>query len=213
MILIGMFDSPYVRRVAVTMQHYALPFEHRDWSVGRDFEQIRRFNPLGRVPTLVLEDGTSLVDSAAILDYLDEIAGPERALPPSSGPVRRAALQTMALATGAADKGVLQIYETVFRPADKHHAPWVERCRTQVGAALGQLERQAAERADSWLVAASLTQADVTVGCVLGFLKGALGVNRDALDYPALARFAARCEDLPAFRAVPFPGFGVPAPA
>jgi glutathione S-transferase len=213
MILIGMFDSPYVRRVAVTMHHYALPFEHRDWSVGRDFEQIRRFNPLGRVPTLVLDDGTSLVDSAAILDFLDEIAGPGRALLPSAGPVRRAALQTMALATGAADKGVLQIYETVFRPAEKRHAPWVERCRTQVGAALAALERQAAARGESWLVAPGVTQADVTVGCVLGFLKGALGVNRDAPDYPALARLAARCEDLPAFRAVPFPGFDAPASA
>jgi len=213
MILIGMFDSPYVRRVAVTMHHYALPFEHRDWSVGRDFEQIRRFNPLGRVPTLVLDDDTVLVDSAAILDHLDEIAGPERALLPSAGPVRRAALQTMALATGAADKGVLQIYETVFRPTEKRHAPWVERCRTQVGAALEALERQSVARGDSWLVASGVTQADVTVGCVLGFLKGALGVNRDTLDYPALARFAARCEGLPAFQAAPFPGFGAPAPA
>jgi glutathione S-transferase len=212
MILIGMFDSPFVRRVAVTLRHYALPFEHRNWSVGRDFEQIRRFNPLGRVPTLVLDDGASLVESAAILDHLDELAGPQRALLPAAGAVRRAALQTMALATGAADKGVLQIYETAFRPAEKRHAPWTERCRTQMSAALAALERQAAARGDSWLVAAGLTQADITVGCVLGFLRGALGVNRDSLEYPALARFSARCEDLPAFRAVPFPGFGVPAP-
>jgi glutathione S-transferase len=212
MILIGMLDSPYVRRVAVTLRYYALPFDHRDWSVGRDFEEIRRFNPLGRVPTLVLDDGAALVDSAAILDHLDEIAGPRRALLPPAGPVRRAALQTIALATGAADKGVLQIYESAFRPAEKRHAPWIERCRTQVGSALAALERQAAARADSWLVAETLTQADVTVGCVLGFLAGALGVNQGAQDYPALARFAARCEDLPAFRAAPFPGFGTPAP-
>jgi glutathione S-transferase len=90
MMLIGMVDSPYVRRVAVTLHYYSLPFEHRDWSVGRDFERIRRFNPLGRLPTLVLDDGTSLVESAAILDYLDELVGPERALLPGAGPVRRA---------------------------------------------------------------------------------------------------------------------------
>jgi glutathione S-transferase len=212
MILIGMFDSPYVRRVAVTLQHYAMPFEHRDWSVGRDFEQIRRFNPLGRVPTLVLDDEAVLVESAAILDFLDELAGPEHALLPAAGPVRRAALQTMALATGAADKGVLQIYETAFRPAQRRHPPWTERCRIQMRAALEVLDGQVAERGHAWLVADRVTQADVTVGCVLGFLAGALGVNRDGTEYPALARFASRCEALPAFRAVPFPGFGAPAP-
>ena len=71
MILIGMFDSPFVRRVAVTMNLLAIPFEHRNWSVGKDFDRIREFNPLGRVPTLVLADGESLIESAAILDYLD----------------------------------------------------------------------------------------------------------------------------------------------
>ncbi len=213
MILIGMFDSPYVRRVAVSLQHLAMPFEHRNWSVGRDFDRIRRFNPLGRVPTLVLEDGSALLESAAILDYLDELVGPERALLPVSGPSRRAALQIMALATGAADKGVLQIYESAFRPEEKRHAPWTERCRTQMRAALEALERHAAERGAAWLAGPHYTQADVSVGCVLGFLNAALGVNRDGSEFPALARFAARCEALPAFRAVPVPEFTVPAAA
>ena len=82
MILIGMFDSPFVRRVAVSMNLLELPFEHRNWSVGKDFELIRQFNPLGRVPALVLADGESLIDSAAILDFLDDLVGPERALLP-----------------------------------------------------------------------------------------------------------------------------------
>jgi glutathione S-transferase len=60
MILIGMFDSPFVRRVAVTLNLLEIPFEHRNWSVGKDFELIRRYNPLGRVPTLVLDDGDAL---------------------------------------------------------------------------------------------------------------------------------------------------------
>ncbi len=78
--LVGMFDSPYVRRVAVTLKHLELPFEHLDWSVGSDFERIRELSPLGRVPVLVADDGTVLVDSAAILDALDDWVGPARAL-------------------------------------------------------------------------------------------------------------------------------------
>ena len=78
MILIGMFDSPFVRRVAVSMHLLGIAFEHRNWSVGKDFELIRQFNPLGRVPILVQPDGETLIESAAILDLLDEYAGPER---------------------------------------------------------------------------------------------------------------------------------------
>jgi glutathione S-transferase len=210
MILIGQFDSPFVRRVAVTLHLHGMPFEHRDWSVGRDFALIQGFNPLGRVPTLVLASGEALVDSAAILDYLDDQVGAERALLPASGAARREALQLIALATGAADKGVLQIYETVFRPEDKRHAPWISRCRLQMAAALAELEKRVGARGNGWLLCDRLTQADVTVACVLGFLRDALGVGRDASEYPALARLVARCEALPAFRAVPVPVFEAP---
>jgi len=91
MILIGMFDSPFVRRVAVSMKLLAIPFEHRNWSVGKDFDRIREFNPLGRVPTLVLDDGESLIESATILDYLDDFVGPARSLLPPAGRDRREA--------------------------------------------------------------------------------------------------------------------------
>ena len=76
MMLIGMFDSPFVRPVAISMKLLDIPFEHADWSVGKDFERIRRYNPLGRVPTLVLDDGEALMETSAILDYLDERVGP-----------------------------------------------------------------------------------------------------------------------------------------
>ncbi|HEY1075478.1 MAG TPA: glutathione S-transferase family protein [Fontimonas sp.] len=104
MILIGMFDSPFVRRVAVSMKLLGLDFEHRNWSVGKDQAEIRRYNPLGRVPTLVLDDGEALAESFAILDFLDQSVGPARALLPASGRERRDALQLMALASGAAER-------------------------------------------------------------------------------------------------------------
>jgi glutathione S-transferase len=211
MILIGQFDSPYVRRVAVSMRWLGIPFEHRNWSVGKDFDRIVKFNPLGRVPTLVLDDGEVLAESAAILDYLDERVGPARALLPARGQSRRAALQLMALATGAADKAVLQIYETAFRPAEKRHEPWLDRCRLQVRSGLAALERAAGGIGTGWLLGGELTQADVTVGCVLGFLYGSIGVDRERVEYPALAAFAARCESSAAFRAVPAAEFSAPA--
>jgi glutathione S-transferase len=201
MLLIGMCDSPFVRRVAVTLKLLGLPFEHANWSVGRDFDRIREFNPLGRVPTLVTRDGLKLAESAAILDYLDELVGPDRALLPRAGAERRAALNFMALATGAAEKGALQVYERVFRPEEKRHAPWVERCHAQMSAALAALDRAVGERGVSqWLVGRRMTQADITAACAFTFLDDALRIAADRVMYASLATLAARCESLPAFQ-------------
>ena len=200
MILIGMFDSPFVRRVAVSMNVLGMSFEHRNWSVGKDFELIRQFNPLGRVPTLVRADGEVLFESAAILDFLDELAGPQRSLIPAAGPQRREALQILAVATGAAEKGVTQVYETAFRPPDKRHRPWMERCHAQMHAGLAQLNRLAQARTDAWLLGAQLTQPDITATCVHTFLADALGINRVSVAYPALAAIAERCEAMSEFR-------------
>jgi glutathione S-transferase len=202
LILIGMFDSPFVRRVAVSMNFLGMAFEHRNWSVGKDFELIRQFNPLGRVPTLVQPDGESLIESNAILDFLDECAGPERALVPRSGNDRREALRIMAVATGAAEKGVAEVYETVFRPPEKRSLPWMERCHTQMQAGLAELDRVSQARAGEWLVGNHMTQADITATCVYTFLVDALAIGRAATAYPGLAAIAERCEALPEFRSV-----------
>jgi glutathione S-transferase len=202
LILIGMFDSPFVRRVAVSMNLLGIAFEHRNWSVGKDFELIKQFNPLGRVPTLVQPDGEVLIESAAILDCLDESAGPERALTPGSGRERREALRIMAVATGAAEKGVTQVYETVFRPPEKRYRPWMERCHTQMHAALAELDRLSQARAGDWLIGDRILQPDITATCVYTFLVDALAINRAAVAYPALAAIAERCEALPEFRSV-----------
>ncbi|HWW30041.1 MAG TPA: glutathione S-transferase family protein [Steroidobacteraceae bacterium] len=202
MILIGMFDSPFVRRVAVSMNLLGVPFEHRNWSVGKDFELIRQFNPLGRVPALVQTDGDTLVESGAILDFLDERAGAERVLLPRSGESRREALRVIAIATGAAEKGVIQVYETAFRPPEKRYRPWVERCHTQMHAGLAELDRLCQVRAGEWLIGNRISQADITSTCVYTFLSDALAINRDAVSYPGLGAVAARCEAMPEFRSV-----------
>jgi glutathione S-transferase len=199
--LIGMLDSPYVRRVAISMMRLGLPFQRHDWSVGRDFDRIRQFSPLGRVPALVLEDGTVLVDSAAILDALDDLVGPTRALLPATGTNRREALRLMSLAVGAAEKSRDQLYERMVRPPEKYHEPWVARCREQMRGALRELERSCERRGPSgWLVDDRFTQADVTVACLSTLLDDALDVFAGGA-FPELRSHVDRCETLPEFRA------------
>jgi len=208
MLLIGMFDSPFVRRVAITMKLLEMPFEHANWSVGKDFDRIREYNPLGRVPTLVTDDGENLMESAAILDYLDERAGPDRSLLPRAGAERRKALNLMAMATGAAEKGVMQVYERVFRPEEKRHQPWVDRCRVQMGGSLAAIDRYLGERGVSqWLVGKRMTLADITVACVFTFLNDTLRIAADPVVFQSLGTLAARCEALPVFQETRVPFF------
>ena len=205
MILIGMFDSPFVRRVAISMKLLEIRFDHKNWSVGKDQMQIRKHNPLGRVPVLVMDDGEVLTESNAILDYLDDRVGRDRSLLPPTGAPRRKALALMALATGAAEKAGQQVYEYVFRPADKRHEPWGKRLREQMDGALAALDRAAAEMEDGdWLVDEGLTQADISVACAFTYCNEALKL--DPKLYPSLRKHVARCEKLPVFKAfyVPF---------
>ena len=125
MILIGQYDSPFVRRVAVALRLYGLEYEHRPWSVFGDAEKIAALNPLRRVPTFVADDGEALLESGAILDWLDDLVGPDRALIARSGPERRHALKVAALATGLADKAVSLVYERVVH--QRGTPMWVER--------------------------------------------------------------------------------------
>ena len=148
MILIGQYDSPFVRRVAIALELYGLAYEHRTWSTFGDAELLAPFNPLRRVPTLVLDDGESLIDSFVILDWLDESVGPERALIAPHGPTRRAALKICALATGLADKAVALLYEHILH---KETSPiWTERCRVQIADVLDVLEANRTARSTTW---------------------------------------------------------------
>jgi glutathione S-transferase len=200
MILIGMLDSPFVRRVAVSLRLLEVPFEHRNWSVHRDFELIRQFNPLGRVPALVQSDGEAVIDSSAILDFLDRAAGPERALLPPTGDERRRALHIISLALGAAEKGLALLEETLFRPQAKRYEPRIDRARGQMHGALAEIDRLAQIQAGEWMVAGRMTQADITLTCVFGFLCDALQLGQSWVLYPGLNALSARCEELPAFR-------------
>jgi len=200
MILIGQYDSPFVRRVALALRFYGLAFEHRPWSTFGDADKIAPHNPLRRVPTLLLDGGEALIESTAILDYLDELVGPERAMMARSGPERRRALKVCALATGLGDKAVSLIYERVLRKDQLKL--WVERCQTQIGGVLVALEQERAAVASPYWFGDRIGHADIAVACVLRFTGEAHPGLFDGLRYPALVAHAAHCEALPPFQEI-----------
>ena len=200
MILIGQYDSPFVRRVAIALRFYGLPFEHRPWSTFGEGDKIAPYNPLRRVPTLVLDNGEALIESTAILDYLDELVGPEKAVIAARGPERRHALKICALATGLGDKSVSLLYERVLRKDQSKI--WVERCEAQIGGVLDVLEKQRAAIASPYWFGERIGHADIAVACVLRFTAEAHSQLFNAPRYPALAAHAARCEALPPFQEI-----------
>jgi glutathione S-transferase len=200
MILIGQYDSPFVRRVAVALRLYGMPYEHRPWSTFGDADQLAAYNPLRRVPTLVLDDGEVLIESGAILDHLDERVGPARAMIASAGPERRAALKVCALATGLNDKMVALVYERVLHATTS--AAWIARCETQVGGVLDALEHDRAARPGPYWFGKAIGHADIAVACALRFLSEAHPALCALARWPALDDHARRCEELEAFKGV-----------
>lgn len=200
MILIGQYDSPFVRRVGIALTLYAIAFEHRPWSTFGDADKLRPFNPLTRVPTLVLDDGDVLIESHAILDFLDGIVGPDRAMFPATEPGRHRAVKVASLATGLADKAVSMFYEK--RLHAQVSDAWVSRCRTQIETALAVLETDRAGRSSRYWMGDTIGHADIAVACALCFLTEAHPGLVDMARFPALGRHAAALEALPAFVAI-----------
>ena len=187
MILVGQYDSPYVRRVAVTLRVLGHVYEHDTRSIFGDFDALRALNPTGRIPALVLDDGAVLAESGAIVDWLDA----DGALLPRGGLARRDALQRIALATAAIDKCGAANYEEVLRPAHLRWPEWAARCKSQAAGALDALD------AHDW--DGPLDQAQITAACAVKYI--ALSSNAAMLHHPRLAALSARCEALPAFAA------------
>lgn len=199
MFLIGQYDSPFVRRTAIALRLYGLPFEHRPWSTFGDGDKVAAYNPLRRVPALVLDDGEALIESGAILDYLDELIGPEKAMIARSGAERRKHLRIVSLATGLGDKAVSLIYERVLRK--EQLKLWVERCETQIAGVLAVLEKERAAVATPYWLGNRIGHADIAVACVLRFTGEAHPALFDDR-YPALKAHAAHCEALPPFQEI-----------
>lgn len=201
MILIGQYDSPFVRRVAIAMRLYGMPFEHRPWSVFGDADRIAQYNPLMRVPTLVLKTGEALIESQAILDALDQLASPGTVMIPAGGAERREAMKVCALALGLSDKAVSLVYEGAVHKRETQI--WLDRCRSQIAGCLAALERSRAARGTPWWFGSSIGHADIAVACAVRFLGDAHpGLFDLSEGWPLLATHAERCESLPPFQEI-----------
>jgi glutathione S-transferase len=198
--LIGMLDSPYVRRAAISLRLLGLAFEHRSISVFSTFEQFRAINPVVKAPTLVCDDGTLLMDSTLIIDHAETIAG--RSLMPAGAAERLHALRVLGLALAACEKTVQIVYERKLRPPEKQHAPWVDRVRGQLAAAYAGLEAEVA-KLPAPAGETAIGQAGLTSAVAWGFTQMMVPEFVAPADFPSLAAFAAAAEKLPAFVALP----------
>lgn len=196
MILIGVNRSPYTRRVAITLQHYGVAYEQHDLSGFGNRADVRAANPLGRIPALVLDNGETLIDSAAIVDFLDETYGGTQPSTPSSGAERRAVLRIAALMMGACDKGLHAAYERNHHPPEKVHQPWIDDCMTQMKEALLAVEAMV-DPAQPYLLFGRLTQADICAFIAERLGRG-LKIDTDR-EMPRLRALARRLQALPAF--------------
>lgn len=200
MILIGQYDSPFVRRVGVALRLYGMAFEHRPLSVFGDAEAVRAFNPVTKVPVLVLDDGDVIIESHMMLDYLDSLVPAAERLFPVSEPQRRRALKIASLGMGLAEKSVSLFYEK--RLHEKISESWSDRCSMQIHSAAGALEALAAGLDKPFFFGAKPGHADVAVAVAVRFTGDVHPGILDEGHYPALFAFHQRMEGLPVMQEI-----------
>ena len=203
MILIGQFDSSFVRRVGIALKLLELPFEHWPWSVFSDAHRLRAINPLMRVPTLVLDDEETLIDSHLIIAHLESMVPAERSLWPATEPDRHRAFKVAGLATGLADKGVSLFYEKQLHKEVSQL--WVDRCRSQIAGALAILEEDRAGRQSPAWFGRTIGHADIAVACAIRHVTESMPDLIAMQDYPSLRTHCEQLEALPLFREVSQP--------
>lgn len=199
--LVGMLDSPFVRRVAITMRMLDVSYEHNPLSIFRTYEEFRQLNPLVKVPTLICDDGEMLVDSTLIIDHIESLA--ERSLMPADPSQRRTALQRIGIALVAMEKVVQRIYELKVRPEEYRYEPWLQRLNEQLLSAIDAMEESVAAIDDDWMFGKQLTQADVTTAVAWRFINHAAPAIAAIEQRPALSEFSSRAENLSEFLACP----------
>ena len=208
--LIGNYFSPYVRRVAIGLNSVGLKYELEELYVFQNSERVRKYNPVTRVPALVLDDGETIVESSAILDEIDELVGPTRALAPPNGKSRRRVIQMTALAMVCTEKARWSFYEKRFRPAGLVHHPWIEHNERQVLDGFAVLDGKLAKRdQDCWIAdTETISRADITTAVGFTFANTVCSHLRLKPRFEFLGRFVERCEQLKCFRDAKLPETG-----
>lgn len=204
--LIGMLDSPYVRRVAIALESLRVPFEHEAVSVFSTFEKFQRINPVVKAPTLICDDGEVVMDSSLILQLVEATRTAGRSLWPSAPPELQHAFRAVGLALAACEKSVQMVYEKNLRPASAQYEPWLARVRGQLLAAYAGLEQEIGKRETLF---GGLTHASIAGAVAWQFTQSELAAVVPAGEHPRLARLSERMESLPEFRKYPPVGPGV----
>ena len=199
--LIGMLDSPYVRRVAISAKCLGIQLEHQSVSVFRHFEQFQQINPVVKAPTLVLGNGDVLIDSTLIIDYLEALAGTGNSLMPTDIDQRVRSLRLIGLALAACEKSVQLYYERTLRPVEIQFEPWVERVEGQLAAAYLALERELEKQ--SLKTDGSITQDGITLAVAWSFTRLVVPEQADAAQFPRIAAYTAYAEQLEEFLNTP----------
>ncbi len=205
--LIGNYLSPYTRRVAISLTALGIPFELQELTPFKKPEAVREYNPVVRIPTLVFDDGEALFESHVILDAIDELVGPDRALTPASGPSRRQVMKITAVATATMEKAQWAYYEVRFHPPEKVYQWWIDHNETQTTGGLKYLDELIkSTHDDAWIAdTEKMTQADISAAVAYSFVEAV----RPELDISEstsnLAEFTRRCEAMDVFRAAPVP--------
>jgi len=200
-VLVGQYDSPFVRRVAVTLHHYNMAFDRRVLSTFADFDAMLNLAPLGKVPVFILPGGERLWDSRVILDYLHGQAPPERLLLPREGPERRKVLQLEVTALGLAEKAYERGVEYARKAPGMQDPAWIARLERQIASVLAWLD---AQRPIPFFHGQQLSMGDITAAVAFTYVREKWPQLIPSGFYPALAAHCTACAAMSAFRAAPY---------
>jgi glutathione S-transferase len=206
--LIGMLDSPYVRRVAIAFEYLGVPFTHEAVSVFSTFARFKGINPVVKAPTLVCDDGEVLMDSSLILQFVEAAHGKSGVLWSRDPQLLQHEMRAVGLALAACEKAAQYIYERNLRPAEFQYEAWLARVKDQLLAACAGLEAQFVEHPA--LLDAAQSQATIAAAIAWQFIQSMLAQLVPAADHPQLVALSARMEQRPEFRKYPPDGPGVP---
>jgi glutathione S-transferase len=205
--LVGMLDSPFVRRVAISLEFLGVAFEHDAVSVFSTFEQFQRINPVVKAPSLVCADGEVLMDSTLILQYVESSLAHGHSLWSYDPQARQHEVRAVGLALAACEKSVQIVYERNLRPEYAQYEPWLERVSGQLLAAYAGLEQEIQRRKAAFSQPRS--QACITAAIAWQFTQSMLAAIVPAANHPALGELSARMESTPQFLKYPPIGPGV----
>lgn len=203
--LIGMLDSPYVRRVAIWLDALDIPFEHEALSVFQDFDRFSGINPVIKAPTLVCDDGTVLMDSSLILQFVESVYG--RSFWSADSRERQLQIRLVGLALAACEKSVQLIYERNLRPSSFQYEPWLARVMDQLLSAYGELEREIQHQPSTWFGLANPATVSIAVSWQLTQSQPASRLPQEV--FPLLAYLSDVMEETQGFKRYPPTGPGV----